>query len=190
MSKTFAALALVLATGLSACATPTPYAPAGVTRSSSNGYSEQRIEADRWRVAFSGNSMTSRETVETYLLYRAAELTLQQGNDWFAIVQRDTEKKTQTYVDHDPFLYGPRGFGYWSPSWRYYGRGFGWRTWDPFWGDPFWAERVDVRTVDRFEATAEIVMRRGPKPSADPGAFDARAVLDNLGPRIQRPAPG
>ena len=186
MPKFFATAALILATGLSACATPTPYAPAGPTRSAANGYSEQRIEPARWRVNFSGNSLTSRETVETYLLYRAAELTLQERHDWFSVVTRDTEKKSHTYVDPDPFWYGP-GFGAWRPSWRYYGRGFGWRSWDPFWGDPFWAERVDVRTVDRYEAGAEIVMRDGPKPSGDPNAFDARAVVDNLGPKIQRP---
>ncbi len=32
-----------------------------------------------------------------------------------------------------------RGMGpysFWRPSWRYYGRGYGWRGWDPFWGDP------------------------------------------------------
>jgi hypothetical protein len=91
MPKFFATTALILATGLSACATPTPYAPAAPTRSATNGYSEQRIEPARWRVNFSGNSLTSRETVETYLLYRAAELTLQQGHDWFSVVTRDTE---------------------------------------------------------------------------------------------------
>ncbi|MFN7130388.1 MAG: CC0125/CC1285 family lipoprotein, partial [Brevundimonas sp.] len=58
-----------------------------------------------------------------------------------------------------------------------------------YWGDPFWADRVDVRTVERFEATAEVVMYRGAKPAGDPNAFDARAVLENLGPRIMRPAP-
>lgn len=191
MVKKIAAVALVLAAGLSACATPTPYQPRAPGRASSAGYSELRVEPDRWRVTFQGNSLTSRETVESYLLFRAAELTVQQGRDWFAIVDRNTDRHTRTYVDPDPLYspwYGPR-FGYWRPSWRYYGGGFGWRTWDPFWGDPFWADRVDVRTVDRFEASAEIVMHGGPKPADDPAAFDARGVIENLGPRIQRPAP-
>jgi hypothetical protein len=43
--------------------------------SSSRGYSEQQIENNRFRVQFAGNSLTDRKTVETYLLYRAAELT-------------------------------------------------------------------------------------------------------------------
>jgi hypothetical protein len=150
-----------------------------------------RIEANRWRVTFKGNSLTSRETVEGYLLYRAAELTLQQGYDWFRIIDKEVNRNTRTYLEPDPLYrpwYGP-SYMYWRPSWRYWGHGFGWRTWDPFWGDPFWADRIDVRTVEQFEATAEIVMGRGAKPADDPRAFDARAVIENLGPRIQRPQP-
>jgi hypothetical protein len=184
-----AVMALILASGLAACATPTPYQPRPLGSRTAGGFAESRIEGDRWRVSFSGNSLTSRETVEAYLLYRAAELTTQQGFDGFTIVDRATDRKTRTYVDPDPFYspwYGPH-FGYWRPSWRYYGAGFGWRSWDPFWGDPFWADRVDVRTVDRYEASAEVVMFRGGKPAGDPRAFNAREVIDNLGPRIQRP---
>jgi hypothetical protein len=185
------AAAILLSTGLAACATPTPYQPNIKGQPTAGGYSEVRIEPNRYRVTFAGNSLTSRETVEGYLLFRAAELTVQAGYDWFRIVDRDTDKKTQTYVEPDPFYrpwYGT--YGFWRPSWRYYGRGFGgWRTWDPFWGDPFWADRVDVRTIEKFEASAEIVMEHGAKPADDARAFDARAVIDNLRPRIQYPAP-
>lgn len=193
MTKTTAALvtALALAAGLSACETATPYQPYVKGQTTSGGYSETRIEPDRWRVNFSGNSMTKRETVEGYLLFRAAELTLQNGYDWFSIVDRHTDRNARTYVEPDPLYspwYGP-GFGYWRPSWRFRGRGFGWRTWDPWYGDPFWADRIDVRTVQSFEASAEIMTHKGAKPAGDPRAFDARAVVDNLRPRIQYPAP-
>ena len=158
-------------------------------QTASGGYSELRLEPNRFRVNFQGNTLTSRETVEGYLLFRASELTLQNGFDWFTIVDRATERDARTYVEPDP-LYRPwyGGYGMWRPHWRYYGRGFGWRSWDPFWGDPFWASRVDVRTVQRFEASAEIVLGRGAKPADDPRAFDARAVVENLRPRIQYPA--
>jgi hypothetical protein len=193
MSKISAALAVTaaLAAGLAACATATPYQPDVPGRSSaSGGFSELRLEPDRFRVTFRGNTLTTRETVEGYLLFRAAELTVQNGHDWFSIVERDTDKQSRTYVEPDPFYrpwYG--GYGYWRPAWRYYGAGFGWRSWDPFWGDPFWGDRVDVRTVERFEATAEIVMGKGAKPAGDVRAFDARAVIDNLRPRIRYPEP-
>ncbi len=191
MSRTFAAVAsaVALAAGLSACVSPTPYQPlvkGGVT---SGGYTETRIEPNRWRVTFAGNTMTKRETVEGYLLFRAAELTLQNGDDWFAMVDRQTDAKSRTYVQPDPFYhpwYGP-GFGYWRPAWRYRGRGFAWRTWDPWFGDPFFADGVDVQTIQNFEASAEIVTHKGAKPADDPRAFDAHAVVENLKPKIQYP---
>lgn len=188
-TKTLAVTAAV-ALGLAACATPTPYQPVGPGKTASGGYSEQRVESNRFRVNFQGNSLTSRETVEGYLLYRAAELTVQNGYDWFAIVDRDTDKSSRTYVEPDP-MYRPwyGSYGLWRPAWRYYGRGYGWRGWDPFYGDPFWGDRVDVRTVEKFEASAEIVMQKGAKPEGDVQAFDARAVMENLRSRVQYPAP-
>jgi hypothetical protein len=193
MNKTTAAIAtaLVLGTGLAACVSPTPYQPNIRGSATSGGYSEIRLEPNRWRVNFAGNSMTSRETVEGYLLFRAAELTLQNGDDWFQIVDRQTDANRRTYVEPDPFYhpwYGP-GFGFWRPSWRFRGRGFGWRTWDPWFGDPFWADRYDVRTIQNFEASAEIVTHRGAKPAENPRAFDAHAVVESLRPRIQYPSP-
>ncbi len=182
------AVALVATAGLSACATATPYQPNVHGQAVSGGFSETRLEADRFRVNFAGNSLTSRETVERYLLYRSAELTVAQGGDWFTLVERQTDRKARTYVDPDPM--GPYGrYGYWRPYWRYYGQSWGWRAWDPWYGDPFWADRVDVRTVERFEASAEILIGRGAKPAADPRAFNAREVLSNLGPSIVRPTP-
>ena len=190
-SKTLAFVAaLALSAGLAACETPTPYQPNLPGHGASGGFSESRVEADRWRVTFAGNSMTSRETVEAYLLYRAAELTTQQGFDWFSIVDRHTERDARTYVDPDPLYHPWYGYGFWRPTWRYYGHRYGgWHTWDPFWGDPFWADRYDVQTIQKFEATAEIQMHHGAKPADDPAAFDAHAVIDNLRPRIQYPAP-
>jgi hypothetical protein len=176
------ALAVALTAALAGCATPTPYQPNIPGQKTSGGYSEMRIEPNRWRVNFAGNSLTNRETVEGYLLFRAAELTVQQGFDWFNIVDRNTDRHTQTYVYGDSF-YG--GWGYWRPYWRYYGAGFGWRGWDPFWGDPF----IDVHTIEKYEASAEILMGKGPKPANDPRAFDARQVTANLQSRIQYPAP-
>lgn len=169
---------------LSACATgPTPYQPLGARTGFSGGFSDQQLERDRFRVSFAGNQFTSRERVENYLLFRAAELTLQRGYDGFTLIARDTERNTQTRIDR-PFSPGP--WGYWGPSWRYYGR-FGWRAWDPWGYDPFWADTIDVRTIQRYEAIAEIVMFRGPK--RDPRDFDAREIMRNLGPTIEPPPP-
>src|SRR4051812_36830302 len=100
------AVALALSAGLAACATPTPYQPNIPGQATSGGFSEVRLEPERWRVTFAGNSLTSRETVEAYLLFRSAELTVQQGYDWFSIVDRATNRNARTYVNPDP-LYHP-----------------------------------------------------------------------------------
>ncbi len=190
----FTAAVAALGLGLAACETATPYqpAPAGPAAASGYGYGyrDYKIDATHWRVGFSGNSLTSRETVEKYLLYRAAELTVQQGFDWFQAADRHTDKSTSYYGQSDPFyaspFWGSYGWG-WRPSWRY-GGAFGWRSWDPWGGDAFWANQVDIQQVNRFEATAEIVMGHGPAPDGQ-RVFNAREVVQNLGPSIARPRP-
>lgn len=171
-----------------ACATTgTPYQPEVAGQRIHGGYSEQRLSEGHYRVTFDGNTLTSRERVEGYMLYRAAELTVQQGYDWFRIVDRMTERDERTYVEpvYDPWY----GYGYWRPYWRYYRPRYGWHHWYPYGPDPFWADRYDVRTVREFEAHAEVVMGRGPLPSGNGNLFDARKVMADLGPSIPRPKP-
>ena len=52
---------------LAACATTTPYQPA-TKPGGFDGYSQTLLENDRARVAFGGNSLTDRETVENLSL--------------------------------------------------------------------------------------------------------------------------
>lgn len=167
---------------LAACATPTPFAPIGMSHGN-GGYSEQRIADDRYRVMFTGNAFTSRERVENFLLYRAAQLTLQQGYDGFTMVTRQTDPSVQTSVTRTP-RFG--SFGFWGPSWRYRRGGFGWRAWDPWLGSPFWGDNVDVSTVTSYEASAEILMFRGQEPGSS-NSFDARQVIENLRTSVDMP---
>jgi hypothetical protein len=170
-----AAAAAVALAGLAACETATPYQALNPAHAEAGGYAEQRLNPDRWEVSFHGNSLTSRETVEQYLLYRAAELTVAQGYDWFLTDDRQTDRQTHTQIDP---LYGP-GFGYgWRPAWRFRGA-YGWGGWG--YGAP-----VDVRQYSRFEVSAEIVMGKGSRPG-DSRALNAHEVLTNLGPHIKRP---
>lgn len=184
-----AALSLPLAALAGCVEGPTPYQPyvsegrAGVH----GGFTEQRLAPDRFVIRFHGNEMTSRDRVEGYLLYRAAELTVQNGYDWFQMADRHTEHDVKTIVEPDPFYQPWYGYPYWRPYWGYYGSGYGWRYWDPWAGGPFWYDRMDVRTVEAFETTAEIVMRKGVLPPGDPKAMDARAVMAQLGSRIELP---
>ena len=175
---------------LAGCMTETPYRPATGSGFYRTGFSERQVEQDRWLVTFAGNTVTDRDTVERYLLFRAAELTVQNGYDTFVMVQRDTDRQARTYSE--PI--GPYGGwgGYWGPSWGFYGRGYGYRYfgggfgWGGYGGFGF-GEDFDVRTVDRYEASAEIVMRRGAPPASEIRAFNAREVMDRIGPTIVLP---
>src|SRR5262245_24298088 len=122
---------IAAAFGLAACETgPTPYQAAS---SSQTGYSDLRIEADRYRITFRGNSSTSKDAVESYMLYRAAELTLQNGYDKFTVAHRDSDKDVslRSYGGYYGF-YG----GY--PYYPYYG-------WGPYWGGA-WGPDYRTRT--------------------------------------------
>lgn len=179
---------------LGACATATPYQAAG---DSQKGYANQQIETNRWMISFAGNSLTDRQTVETYLLYRAAELTDLEGYDYFQVIRRETDEDRRLiatgYDAFDPF------YSNFYCNYRFYGRhgvlrGYP-RSWyrrragfhGPFgYHDPFWGSSWDYREVVRYEATSEIIMGKGEKPS-DPSFFNADEVLMNLSGQIVRP---
>ena len=174
-----AALLGLAALGACVSAGPTPYQPR--TPEARYGWSEQPVEANRLRITFEGNSLTNRETVELYMLNRAAEATLAAGYDGFFAADRDVDA-TVRRTRIGPSRFGPYGgfgvgYSFFHPRW-------GWRAWyDPFWDD------YDVMESTRYSATVEIVMFRGPKPADKPEAFDAREVQRNLAGRIVRPAP-
>lgn len=159
------ALLSLLALTLSACATLTPYQP----MHDGHGYSEQRLEADRYRVTVAGSTATPRQTVENYLLYRAAELTLAANFDYFVL----RDQSIQVDNGNGPGVsLGIGGFGFGSSSGVGLGVGVG----------------SGGNDKQAYKAQAEVVMKAGAKPADDPAAFDARAIQANLGPMIVTPA--
>lgn len=164
MRRTLILLSAALV-ALTACAGPTPYQPAV----NGYGYAEQQIESNRYRVSFAANSLTGRQTVENYLLYRAAELTIRLGGDYFVLVDRDIEPSTRY-----PSSYGGYGYpGAWGPPYRH---------------SAFFSTGTE-RPITEYRAYADIVIYRGPKPSDDPNAYDAQEVGFRLAPIIVRPVP-
>lgn len=156
---------LAAAIGLVACAGPTPYQPL----TDGYGYSERAIEDDRYRVVFAGNSETARATVEDFLVYRAAEVTLARGYDHFLVVGKEIERSTRYHSTfsgvgghhhvHSPGHAGLHGFG---------GLASG-----------------TARPHDRYTAYADIVLRRGEAPADDLRAHDARDVIEHLRPAVK-----
>lgn len=152
---------VVLGLLLAACAAPTRYQPAD----GGFGYSDQQIEDQRYRVAFAGNSVTPREVVQNYLLYRAAELTTEKGYDYFTVVREDLERST-----------------------TYRGSGF---TNAPVFVDRHRATAWGIGTtsytaypIDSYAAFADIILHEGEKPEDDPNAYDAQDVLEQLGSTV------
>ena len=150
---------------LAGCTQPTPYQPA----TDGFGYAEQRIERDRYRVSFAGNWVTARDTVQNYLLYRAAELTRETGHDHFTIVDRDLERST---------FYHGTGFTHFGG-----GRSRG----DSVGG--LGTTTYTARPIDSYAAFADIVVAGGPKPEGNVSAYDAQDVISQLASTLVRPEP-
>jgi hypothetical protein len=188
MGRYLSLLAGVAALGLSACATGPSYTPYVAAQPGKFGFSEQRIEATRFRITFEGNSRTTRQRVEDSLLLRAANVTLENGYDWFQIANRATDPKT--YTERLPSLGFDGGFGYNTgfASYRTYSSRYGWvYVHRPILND-FGFGPLDnygeTREITRFQANAEIILGKGPKPTDRVDAFDARDVSANLTQRV------
>lgn len=81
MKKVLGLLACVVF--LSACATA--YQPFQLF--GAGGYIEEPVGVETYRVSYHGNHLTSMETLNTLLLYRCAELAVEQGYDGFQIMR-------------------------------------------------------------------------------------------------------
>jgi hypothetical protein len=154
------------ALSLSACATaPTVYQPAAGPNAV--GYSEYRIEPDRWRVTFRGGPGAPAGYVNDLALRRAADLAVQQGYDWFRVYDRMMEGQP----DRGPRMSVGVGGGSSDYSWRRGGGtsvGVGLGTSFNLGGGP------------SVTATLEVLMGRGPKPA---DAYDAREIQRSVGVR-------
>ncbi len=155
---------LLFMTSLIACAKPTTYKEA--ENVGANGYAEQDLGADQYRISFTGNGLTTRKTVDLYILYRAAELTQEKGFDYFIVGQR------QDFID-------PQGIGGRQSQISFARRqellvGSGIRA------------RFGEEVVDQYGAEIDILMQKGEKP-ASPNVYKAIEVLENSKDAIVRP---
>lgn len=166
------AAGLAGAFALGACG-PTEYEPAASP--SDTGYEATQLAEGRYLVSFEGNAATSRERVETYLLYRAAQLAEEQGSPYFEIVEGDTERE----VDVNPYYTQPGLYGY--------GPGFGWGA--GYVGAPYTTVSpyaANAMTTDSYEAYATVELLD--QATADrPGVLETSTVISTLRPRIERP---
>jgi len=151
----FIALAALLA--LTGCETQEPFQP---REGHSSGYTDQRLGSNRYRVTYTGNAATSRETIENFLLLRAAQVTLQSSYRWFVFDTRDTQAKTSYHTD---FV-----------GWPGFHDRFGW-----YWHD--W-DYADSYPSTRYDAYAEIVMLTPEQAHGEARALDANDIVARLTP--------
>ena len=156
---------------LAACAVPpTPYQP----RLDGQGYAEQQLDSRTWRVEFVGNTVTPRETVENYLLYRAAEIMLFGGYDTFVILEKDLERN----VDY-------QGYGGYGPSFGgsvFHSRRFGYGLGGSYGPEGYYA-RVN------YAGYVTVRTHQGGVVPAGAVVYNARELVQQLGPTIRLPPP-
>src|SRR5690349_15076313 len=58
-------------------------------------FSLQKKSAVHYHLAVTGHKFTSRDDIEKYLLYRAAELTLEQKSSWFTLIESRSKGDTE-----------------------------------------------------------------------------------------------
>lgn len=156
---------------LAACASQPDYRPASAA--GGEGYSSQQIESNRYRVSYTGDEHQSAQTVRDYALLRAAELTMEEGGDWFEVLRSETAGDTETRT-------------------RFENRGFetrtAYRTDCGLLGCTTRAEPVTTfggtdrveETQTVFDHSMEIVIHEGEKPAGNPAAYHAAETAANL----------
>lgn len=79
---------------LAACASTPTYAPAAAPGGA--GYSETQIESNRYFVTYRAPSGADAALLHDYALLRAADLTVQNGGDWFWVDRRTLDDANRT----------------------------------------------------------------------------------------------
>ena len=164
MKRLTLSLIAASALALGACASLAPYGPQQAARG--QGFSEQRIESNRFRVTYNGVGAPG--PVADRALFRAAQLTVDQGYDWFEVTQRwiDGRPDSAGGVRPSVSIGASSGrYGGWSTSGVGVGLGF------------------DISGPQPTSTTLEILMGRGARPDR-PNAYDARQVRDSLRSRF------
>lgn len=157
-------VALALSAGLGACASPpTLYAPASSPQGI--GFSEYRLETNRFRITFRGGPGAPAAQVADFALLRAADLTLAQGYDWFRVSERYMSQTAPTSGTRLSVGTGGGSFG------RHGGMGIGLGT------------SFDLGGGPSLSQTLEVVMGKGARPPGD-DVYDARDVRQTIAPRV------
>jgi len=127
----------------------------------SGGYSEKQINENTFEVTFEGNQYNDLDEVRTYLTYRCAELTVQQGLSHFLIIQDESYEEVpgKEFSDADLTIETHTSMsGGTNNTIR----------------STFGAEAVTSNPVGKFI----IMMRQGPDPVHPTASMDAQQFIE------------
>lgn len=161
MNRFSSAAVALTALSMTACASLSPYGPQ--SSPGGQGYSEQRIESNRYQITYRG--VGDPRPVADYALLRAADLTIENGNDWFEVTQRWIDGRPDSAGGVRPSVSigaGSSNYG----GFRSSGVGVG--------------VGLNFSGPQPTSTVLEIIMGDGRKPDR-PTAYDARDVRNSLG---------
>jgi len=167
-----------------------PSLPPNVRSAGPGVFTQQQRGQGRFHLVLSGRHFTSREAIENYLAWRAAELAAEQKAIWFSFVEQRGKGDAVPVPKRDSngMRYSFR-LAFFRPVWRYQtvAAPSVWKSWSPFSGARFWAEGLEAGAITRFEVSADIVLHKGQVEDDNPLAFDGEAVSDYLINQVQPP---
>jgi hypothetical protein len=146
---------------------------------SHGGYVDTRINANTVIVSFSGNTLTPQRTVEAYLLYRCAQVTVENGYDYFVVTSTTGLAMNLEIATRNATA------AVTSPG-KLYRTNFTTTHYKSYRATPTamppYGETVDTQDLDPHGAVAVIKMFSGRIPENLPHAFSATDVIAHLGP--------
>ena len=149
-------IAGLAAAAMTACTSTQPYGPAD--SSGAQGYLVQPIENNRYRVSYTA---LSQQEARQYALRRAAEVTVENGGEWFRVVRSYTDTERGGSGGGSSVSVGGSSGSYGS------GVGVGVGIGLPLGG-----------SKEKVTESLEIITGSGDKP-ADAEIYDAQSVLAN-----------
>lgn len=159
--KTIVVVCLVLS--LAACATP--YGKYGLL----GGYTDSRIDENTFSISVDTNGFTSQQTTSMQALYRAAELTIENGFDFFVIVNDANNSTSMAMTMPGSSTSNTTVNSYGSTAYA--------RTTTTY-------APTAIMPLVFPNSTIIIKSFKGAKPDGVVNAYDAHAVMKYLGPQL------
>ena len=159
MRKIIAAITVLLI----ACATP--YGGYGLL----GGYTDSRSDGNTFSISVNNNAFTSQQTTSMHALYRAGEITVGNGFDYFVIASGANNPSSMAVA--------MPGGSTSSTSINTYGSTVTTTTTTRY---------APVTAIPLVFPNSALIIKsfKGQKPDDQPNAYDAREVMKYLGPQI------